>query len=105
MIDPSLSKFTCDDSRKLRGRAQVISLLALLVLVLLVAPPAFAQDGLSKEYIYLGQKMLAIETGCRFTLTPSAQSFPPAGGTGSVTVSAPPGCPLTASFDVSWITI
>jgi hypothetical protein len=43
--------------------------------------------------------------GCSFTLTPASQGFNPPGGTGSISVSAPPGCSWTATRSGSWITI
>jgi hypothetical protein len=43
--------------------------------------------------------------GCSFTLTPTSQGFNPPGGTGSISVSAPPGCSWNATRAGSWITI
>src|SRR5581483_3609702 len=43
--------------------------------------------------------------GCTFTISPSSQSFNASGGTGSVGVTAPGGCPWTAVANDSWITI
>ena len=43
--------------------------------------------------------------GCTVTLTPTSHGFNPPGGTGTITVSAPPGCPWTATRAGSWITI
>jgi hypothetical protein len=42
---------------------------------------------------------------CTVTLSPVSASFVAAGGTGSVTVSAPAGCAWTAQSGASWITI
>jgi Interleukin-like EMT inducer/Glycosyl hydrolases family 2, TIM barrel domain/Viral BACON domain len=39
------------------------------------------------------------------SLSPTSQFFPPAGGGGSVNVTAPGGCAWTASSNVSWITV
>jgi hypothetical protein len=43
--------------------------------------------------------------GCTITLTPTSQGFNPPGGSGSVAVSAPPGCSWTAVRAGSWISI
>ncbi len=43
--------------------------------------------------------------GCTFTLTPTSQGFNPPGGTGSVNVSASPGCSWNATRSGTWITI
>ena len=45
------------------------------------------------------------KVGCSYTISPSAQTFPPVGGDGSVTVDALTGCPWTASANVPWINI
>jgi hypothetical protein len=42
---------------------------------------------------------------CSFTLSASSQSFAAAGGTGSVSVTAPSTCGWTASSPVSWISV
>ena len=42
---------------------------------------------------------------CTFTtISPNSQSFPAAGGTGSVAVTTPTGCTWTATSNVAWIT-
>jgi len=43
--------------------------------------------------------------GCTYTIAPSAYAAGAAGGSGVVTVTAAPGCPWTATSDVSWISI
>lgn len=43
--------------------------------------------------------------GCTFILTPTSQGFNPPGGTGSVSVTAPPGCSWNATRAGAWITI
>jgi uncharacterized protein (TIGR03437 family) len=44
--------------------------------------------------------------GCNQTLSPTGQSFTPAGGTGSVSVTSDPAsCTWTATSNVSWITV
>jgi hypothetical protein len=45
------------------------------------------------------------DSGCTFTLNPTAQPMPAAGGAGSVSVSAAAGCAWTAASTVPWITI
>ncbi len=42
---------------------------------------------------------------CTYTLNPTQQDIPAGGGTGSVGVTAGPGCAWTASSNVSWITV
>ncbi|MBS1789332.1 MAG: pre-peptidase C-terminal domain-containing protein [Acidobacteria bacterium] len=52
-----------------------------------------------------------VNTGGRYivatavTLAPVSQSFPANGGSGSITVTAQPGCPWTATSDAGWIAI
>jgi hypothetical protein len=43
--------------------------------------------------------------GCTFTIAPEAQTLPPAGGTGSVAVTAPSGCAWTAASNAPWLTV
>jgi hypothetical protein len=43
--------------------------------------------------------------GCTFSIDSSAQSIPVAGGTGSVVVTAAPGCVWTAVSNAAWITV
>jgi hypothetical protein len=42
---------------------------------------------------------------CSYSLSPSQQSFPSSGGTGSVSVTAGDGCPWSAGSNADWITI
>ena len=42
---------------------------------------------------------------CSFSISPTTQSIVPAGGTGSVTVTASPGCAWTAADNAAWISI
>jgi hypothetical protein len=42
---------------------------------------------------------------CTLSLSPRRASFGAAGGSGSVTVTAPPGCVWTASSDKPWLTL
>ena len=43
--------------------------------------------------------------GCTYTIAPEAQTLPPAGGTGSVAVTAAGGCAWTAASNAPWITV
>ena len=43
--------------------------------------------------------------GCTYVIAPPAFAAGAAGATGAVTVTAPPGCPWTASNSVSWISL
>jgi hypothetical protein len=42
---------------------------------------------------------------CTYSISPTRQSFPASGGTGSVSVSTQAGCSRTATSNASWITI
>ena len=44
-------------------------------------------------------------TACSFTISPTSQTFPTAGGTGSVTITTSSGCNWTASSNAAWVTI
>jgi hypothetical protein len=43
--------------------------------------------------------------GCTYSISPTAQSVPSAGGSGNVAVSTASGCAWTASSNASWLTI
>ncbi len=43
--------------------------------------------------------------GCLYSISPLSESFDSTGGTGSVTVTAPAGCPWSAASNRRWITI
>jgi hypothetical protein len=47
----------------------------------------------------------ALQVQCNYSISPTSQSFPSSGGTGSVNVTAPAGCNWTATSNASWITI
>jgi uncharacterized repeat protein (TIGR01451 family) len=53
------------------------------------------------------QTVNVIQSGinCVFSITPTSQSFTSSGGTGTVSVSAPPLCNWTATADRDWITV
>jgi len=42
---------------------------------------------------------------CSYSISPTQQSFPASGGTGSVSVTAGAGCGWTASSNVAWVTV
>src|SRR5262249_52292040 len=48
---------------------------------------------------------LTLSVSCAGSLSPTSQSFSYTGGTGSVTVTAGPGCAWTAVSNAGWITI
>ena len=54
-----------------------------------------------------GQTFTIIEDGspCTYTLSAASASYPSAGGSGTVNVTAPSGCAWTAASSDSWITI
>lgn len=56
---------------------------------------------------HFSTRAVAIVTPCAasFSISPSSQNFSAAGGTGSVTVSAAPGCSWTAASNVPWTSI
>jgi hypothetical protein len=50
-------------------------------------------------------RVLQVRVTCTYSIFPTSQSFSSAGGSGSVNVTAPSGCPWTATSNASWITI
>jgi hypothetical protein len=50
-------------------------------------------------------RVLQVRVTCTYYIFPTSQSFSSAGGSGSVNVTAPSGCPWTATSNASWITI
>lgn len=54
-----------------------------------------------------GQRAVIRQTAstCEIDASASASQFPASGGGGTVTISAPGGCPWTAAANVSWITL
>ncbi|MGA9774212.1 MAG: BACON domain-containing carbohydrate-binding protein [Blastocatellia bacterium] len=64
----------------------------------------------SKEYVYAGSRLVATEEsvstpGCSYSISPTSQSFPSAGGSGTVAVTAGAGCSWTASSNAPWLRI
>ena len=43
------------------------------------------------------------DLSCSYSLSETSQAFGPAGGTGTVSVTAPPGCPWMAASNAGWI--
>jgi len=54
-----------------------------------------------------GQTLTITQAGvtCTYTLSPTSQSFPKQGGTGTVSVTSPAGCSWTATASASWVTV
>jgi bacillolysin len=46
-----------------------------------------------------------VASTCTFSIDPTSAAYPPAGGTGSVTVTTQAGCSWTAASNDSWITV
>jgi hypothetical protein len=54
-----------------------------------------------------GQTLTVTQAGitCTYTLSPTSQSFPKQGGTGTVSVTSPAGCTWTATSSQAWVTV
>jgi hypothetical protein len=55
-----------------------------------------------------GQSFTVSQSGapaCTYVAAPATESFPPTGGSGTVTVTTDDGCPWTATSQPNWITI
>lgn len=56
--------------------------------------------------VVAGQRVtIAQSAGCSYAISPESATIPPAGGTGTVAVTAGAGCPWTASSNTAWLTI
>jgi hypothetical protein len=67
------------------------------------ASPGAARSG---TLTVAGQKVTVQQSqGCTFSISPTQESVPSAGGGGRVTVTAPDGCAWTASSNAPWLTI
>lgn len=69
---------------------------------------AAASDGPSRTgtLTVAGQTVTVVQSaGCSIALSPASQNVPAGGGTGSVSVTAGPGCAWNASTNANWITI
>lgn len=66
-----------------------------------------AYDASGSESAYSNEVSTAVRTSstCSSTITPTSQSFGPAGGTGSITVTSASWCAWRASNGVTWVTI
>jgi hypothetical protein len=60
------------------------------------------------EFVFLGgaayDGSISSKPGCTYILAPAGQAFTAAGGTGSITVTAPPGCAWGTTSGPIWIT-
>ena len=69
---------------------------------------SFGEDEQGELYVVaLGGTISRIDpiVSCTFSISPARTTFPAAPGSGTVTVSAPPGCAWTAASNDSWIAI
>jgi Glucose / Sorbosone dehydrogenase len=70
---------------------------------------SFGEDESGEIYVVnLGgtvSRIVSATPQCTYGITPTSQSFGPAGGTGSVAVTAPAGCGWTAVNNATWLTI
>ena len=57
------------------------------------------------ESAYSGEVSYTASLPCSYTISPTSQSVPSAGGTGIVSVTAPSGCTWTAVSNASWLLI
>lgn len=60
-------------------------------------------NGSYTVYSYDGAGNLTQALDCTFSVSTNSQTYPAAGGTGTVTVTVPTGCPWTATTGSSWI--
>jgi hypothetical protein len=76
---------------------------------LLVCTQAWSQTQTMKDYVYMGQQVVALETQqvtCTYQISPTSVSIGSGSNSGSVTVTAPAGCGWTAvSNNTSWLTV
>ena len=72
-------------------------------------PSSLTAGAPSKEYVYVGGRLIATEESvgstCTISLSPTSQSFASAQGSGTVGVTTPAGCSWTATSNVFWVTI
>ena len=76
--------------------------------VVALGPGGSTTSGNSNQFNFSTTAQPAPSPGgatCTYTVSPTSQSFNPAGGTATVTVIAPSGCGWTATRAGSWITI
>jgi hypothetical protein len=52
-----------------------------------------------------GTAVMVNQDACEFSVSPTSVSLTSSGGTGTIAVTAPPGCPWTATSGASWLTI
>jgi hypothetical protein len=71
-----------------------------------VAVQSFNSNAPSKEYIYAGGRLLAIEEPCSYSISPADAFYSTAGSEGIVTLTTGAGCVWTAiSSNPDWLTI
>src|SRR6266571_4108691 len=63
-----------------------------------------AYDTLGNESAFSNEVFTTI-AGCEYSISPTTQSFTSAAGTGTVSVTAPPGCSWSAESNAGWVTI
>ena len=76
-------------------------------------PMGLTRDPLGSLYVgdtgnHRVRKIVSLASGppsCTYSLNAGGQAFPPAGGNGSVGITAPPGCQWTIANIPAWITI
>ncbi len=77
--------------------------------ILLLSAHARSQTQTMKDYVYMGQQVIALETQqvtCSYQISPTAANIGSGSGSSSVTVTAPAGCGWTAvSNNTSWLTV
>ena len=64
-----------------------------------------AYDRFANESDYSNEVSYSTSLACTYTLSPTSQSVPSTGGTGLVSVTAPPGCSWTAVSNAYWLMI
>lgn len=76
-------------------------------LVIHAAPGTYGIAAEVGEYRMMPLIVLTVDPGapCTYALSPLSQSFPAAGGAGSISVAAGPGCTWDASANAPWISI
>jgi uncharacterized protein (TIGR03437 family) len=52
-----------------------------------------------------GDYTISVTSACNYAISPTTQAFTPAGGTGSVNVTAASGCPWISESESSWLSV
>jgi hypothetical protein len=70
---------------------------------------SFGEDEAGEMYVVnlngTISRITAVAQPCTFAISPSSANYGNSGGNGSVTVTAPAGCPWTAATNVTWMSI